>query len=92
MANRLGDTLARLSEDELFEWSAGVMFEITDEHVKALEVGGWKIVRADGNRWPFDSEETGCSCPELVRRSLAKEADGQKTEWKCPRLTTVYLY
>jgi hypothetical protein len=31
----LGDQLARLTEDDLDNWSAHLMDEITDEHVKA---------------------------------------------------------
>lgn len=52
-------------EDELGEWAGDVMCEVTDEHAKALDIAGWKIVsQIDPNhKWPFDSKGAGCACP-----------------------------
>ena len=44
MTKKLADDLARLSEDELHDWAGDLLGEITDEHVKALQGRGWKIV------------------------------------------------
>ena len=44
-----------------------MLWEITDEHTKALDLQGWKIVNKDDPtnwRWPFDSRDSGCGCPD----------------------------
>jgi hypothetical protein len=42
-----------------------MMSEITNCHVMALDIAGWRIVHRDGEqpKWPFDSKYTGCECP-----------------------------
>jgi hypothetical protein len=58
--------LETLSEDEQLEWASNMLQEITDKHTKALDLQGWKIVNKDDptQRWPFDSKNTSCSCPD----------------------------
>jgi hypothetical protein len=62
----LADRLPRLSGDELQDWAAGVLGEITDRHVAASDILGWKIVaQHDGaQRWPFSGTMEGCTCPQ----------------------------
>lgn len=50
----------------LEDWAASVLGEITDRHVKALDILGWKIVaQHDGaSRWPFSGRVDGCHCPQ----------------------------
>ena len=58
--------LKTMSEDEQLEWASDVLCEITDRHVMALELQGWKIVNKDDPKWlwPFDSELAGCASPD----------------------------
>ena len=78
MAKKLADTLAQLSQDDLEMWAGDLLGEITDEHVKALQVHGWKIVHEDGrSKWPFSSEETGCVCPNWCQDLLTKKPAGK---------------
>jgi hypothetical protein len=59
--------LKTMSEDEQLEWASDVLWEITDEHAKALDLQGWKIVNKNDPtnwRWPFDSRDSGCDCPD----------------------------
>ena len=59
------------TEDELEEWASKKMESITDLHVVALNMAGWKIVRQHEEdigfvtpKWPYDSKHTGYDCPE----------------------------
>ena len=59
--------LKTMSEEEQLDWASDVLREITDEHTKALDLQGWKIVNKDDPknwRWPFDSRDSGCGCPD----------------------------
>jgi hypothetical protein len=40
--------------------------EITDRHVAALDILGWKIVSQNdpARRWPFNGTMEGCTCPK----------------------------
>ena len=62
----LGDWLAQLPVDEVQNWAAEVMEELTDEHALALDVAGWKIVSTidPTYRWPFNSKASGFECPD----------------------------
>jgi hypothetical protein len=58
--------LKTMSEDEQSDWASDVLAEMVDDHAKALDIQGWKIVNIDDpdHRWPFNSVEAGCTAPD----------------------------
>ena len=66
MARELGAMLAKMSEAKRQDWASTKLAEITDRHVKALDIMGWRLVYKDdpSYRWPFDVNEAGCPAPE----------------------------
>lgn len=66
-------------EDSKTDWARGKLTSLTDHHVLALRVRGWKIVRQnpadDSRQWPSDSAWTACPCPDWCK-DISK-GDGQ---------------
>jgi hypothetical protein len=59
------------TEAEAQDWAGEMMGDITDEHVAALNIAGWRIVAVDPDpdtgemhKWPFDSRQAGHPCPK----------------------------
>ena len=58
---------ANATQDELDDWAWSLVCDLQDRHTTALDITGWAIVEKenpDSRRWPFDSEVTGCACPD----------------------------
>jgi hypothetical protein len=63
----LGNYLARLSKEELCDWTIRTLCELTSQHVEALDLQGWQVVMRDGHRWRFNpSDDGGLSEDELL--------------------------
>ena len=58
------NTIFTWSEKKRQAWAARKLDAITDAHVLALNMMGWRIVTDYEGRWPFDSKRTLCDCPE----------------------------
>src|SRR5262249_28742976 len=84
MPRRIADMVKYADEETKQGWASGKMCSLTDLHVIALDLAGWKITRKDEAeyteeggvcpKWPFDSERTGCPCPDWCEDLSPKPA------------------
>ena len=64
------DVAACTDPVDLEEWVDGVLSEITDEQILALDAAGWKIIpkdHLDQRQWPFGAEDNEHLCPGWCR-------------------------
>lgn len=66
MARIVPNKLKDAPEKTRQNWADKNIGFISDRHVLALDIAGWKIVRKDGGNhlWPFSSKATKCDCPD----------------------------